>query len=101
MADALALALLIGAAGFRLWRLVWWDDVPWMRLLHRLRAVWEHADDGWRATLATFVVCAWCFGLAVTAVVWALTWGLAGMPVPGLVLPSAAVVTVGLDRLLD
>jgi hypothetical protein len=86
-------AILIGAASYRLWRLIAVDAIT-----EPLRDRWlPHLSEWWDS----LVTCPWCLGSWIAfGVTWA-TDAVVGLPVPFLVGLAAAVVVGVLGQLLD
>ena len=94
----IAWTVLLGLAGFRLWRLAAVDSITyWFHA--RLRAS-THPVAQWFDTL---VSCPWCLGFWITAgLVWG-TWALAApyTTVEAVIITFAASVVTGLTARLD
>lgn len=66
-----------------------WPPVKWFRDEVRLRF---GPTSGW----FTWITCAWCIGVGLTAAVFAWAWWLMGIPYPLLQLTAALFVVGGL-----
>lgn len=89
--SLLALTVLIGLSGYRVWRLLALDMIT-----DRLREPLEEGSLTW-----TFIKCPWCLGTWTTAAVWGVSWWqLEGVRAPWLVL-GAALALAGTFGMID